>query len=413
MKNAKLCSIIYLVIIMEGERIIFHIDVNNAFLSWTAVKLLEEGYETDIRTIPSIIGGDESKRHGIVLAKSPVAKKYGIKTAETIYSARKKCRNLKMYPPDHNYYHNTSKKLFNYLSKYSPDMEQLSIDECFLDMSNTSYLYDNLIDLAYKIKDEIYSKFGFTVNIGIGNNKLCAKMASDFEKPNKVHTLFIEEVKTKMWPLSVNDLFMVGRKSSERLELFGIKTIGDLAKTDINFLKKHFKSYGVTMWEYANGIDDSKVLNEYEANKCISVSETFEIDVENINRLKKTLLEQTEKVTKLLREQHCYASTVAVTIKTYDFKNFSKQVKLTNATDITSEIYQSVLNIFDNFWDGTKIRNIGVRLSNFTDHCDRQLSLFETYNETDHKFQRTLDSIKDKYGSKVVMPASLLDDSKK
>ncbi len=395
---------------MNGKRVIFHIDVNNAFLSWTAVKLLNEGHNIDIRNIPSIIGGDESKRHGIVLAKSPVAKKYGIKTAETIYSARKKCPNLKVYPPSHDYYHDVSKQVFNYLSKYSPDMEQISVDECFLDMSNSSYLYDNLIDLAYKIKDEIKEKFGFTVNVGIANNKLCAKMASDFEKPNKVHTLFEEEIEYKMWPLSVSDLFMVGKKSSEKLELLGIKTIGELAKTDINFLKKHFKSLGIMMWEYANGIDNSKVINEYESNKCISVSETFEIDVDNINRLKKTLLEQTEKVTKLLREQNCYATTVAITIRTYDFRNFSKQLKLNNATDITNEIYQSVEKLFESFWDGTKIRNIGVRLSNFTNKCDRQLSLFETYNEKDHKFQKTLDNIKDKYGNNVVMPASLFKD---
>lgn len=394
---------------MNDNRIIFHIDVNNAFLSWTAVKLLNEGYEIDIRTIPSIIGGDESKRHGIVLAKSPVAKKYGIKTAETIYSAKKKCSNLKMYPPDHNYYSEMSKKIFSYLEKYSPNMEQISIDECFLDMSNTSYLYENLIDLAYKIKDEIYKMFGVTVNIGIGNNKLCAKMASDFEKPNKVHTLFMDEIKTKMWPLPVGDLFMVGRKSSEKLELLGIKTIGDLAHTDINFLKRHFKSLGIMMWEYANGIDNSKVINEYENNKCISVSETFEVDVDNINRIKKTLLEQTEKVTKMLRKQNCYTTTVAVTIRTYDFRNFSKQVKLDNATDITNEIYDNIERLFDNFWDGTKIRNLGVRLSNFTEKCERQLSLFETYDEKDHNFQKTLDKINDKYGSNIIIPASLLE----
>ena len=394
---------------MDNNRIIFHIDVNNAFLSWTAVKQLNEGYEIDIRTIPSIIGGDESKRHGIVLAKSPVAKRYGIKTAETIYSAKKKCPSLKMYPPDHNYYNEMSKKIFSYLEKYSPNMEQISIDECFLDMSNTNYLYENLIDLAYKIKDEIYKMFGVTVNIGIGNNKLCAKMASDFEKPNKVHTLFMDEIKTKMWPLPVGDLFMVGRKSSEKLELLGIKTIGELAQSDINFLKKHFKSLGIMMWEYANGIDNSKVINEYEVNKCISVSETFEVDVDNINRIKKTLLEQTEKVTKMLRKQNCYTTTVAVTIRTYDFRNFSKQAKLDNATDITNEIYENIEKLFDNFWDGTKIRNLGVRLSNFTDKCERQLSLFEIYDEKDHNFQKILDKINDKYGSNIIIPASLLE----
>jgi DNA polymerase-4 len=395
-----------------NKRVIFHIDVNNAFLSWTAVKLLKEGYGIDIRTIPSIIGGDESKRHGIVLAKSPIAKKQGIKTAETIYSARKKCKDLKIYPADYEYYYQTSRNLFNYLSKYSPDMEQLSVDECFLDMSHTSYLYDNLVDLAYQIKEEIYSKFGFTVNIGIGNNKLCAKMASDFEKPNKVHTLFIEEIEDKMWILPVNELYMVGKKTSERLEFLGIKTIGDLAKTDINFLKKRFKTFGITMWEYANGIDNSKVVNEYDTNKCISISETFEMDVDDIDRLKRTLLEQTEKISKQLRKQKCYATTIALTIKTYDFKNLSKQSKLDNPTDITGEIYDKVINIFDNFWDGTKIRNIGIRLSNFTEHCNRQLSLFEPYDEKEHKFQKTIDDIKDKFGNNMLIPASLLEKNK-
>ena len=398
-----------MVVIMNKERVIFHIDVNNAFLSWTAVKMLKEGSPIDIRNIPSIIGGDESLRHGIVLAKSPIAKKYGIKTAETIYSARKKCKNLKVYPPDHHYYHEMSNKLMKYLSNYSPLLEQLSVDECFLDMSNTNYLYDNLIDLAYKIKDEIYTKYGFTVNIGIANNKLCAKMASDFEKPNKVHTLYNDEIETKMWVLPVNDLFMVGKKTAEKLEMLGINTIGDLAKCDISFLKKHFKSFGQLLWEYANGIDNSPVINLEEANKCISVSETFEVDVDNINRLRNTLLEQVEKVTKALRKEQMYAKTIAVTIKTYDFKNFSKQMKLDNATDITEEIYKNILNLFENFWDGTKIRNLGVRLSNFTDRCDRQLSLFEQYDEKDHNVQKIIDSVNDKYGKNAVVKAALLN----
>ena len=276
---------------MKSERIIFHIDVNNAFLSWTAVKKINEGSKIDIRTIPSIIGGDETKRRGIVLAKSPVAKKYGIKTAETIYNARQKCPKLKIYSPDYDYYKKISKTLFNYLKNYSPLMEQISIDECFLDMSNMHYIYDDLETLAYQIKDEIKNKFGFTVNIGIANNKLCAKMASDFEKPNKVHTLYQNEVETKMWPLPVGELFMVGKKSCEKLNKFGIYTIYDLAHTDIMFLKRNFGIFGTTMWEYANGIDNSKVIahNAKDA-KSISVSETLETDISDKVKLKKILL---------------------------------------------------------------------------------------------------------------------------
>ena len=241
------------------ERIIFHIDVNNAFLSWTAVYLLKNGYKKDIRTIPSIIGGDEKTRRGIVLAKSPVAKKYKIVTAETIYSAKKKCPNLEIYPPNFNWYHEKSKELMNYLSNYSPELEQFSIDECFLDMSGMKYIYNDLIELAYKIKEEIKEKFGYTVNIGIANNKLCAKMASDFEKPDKVHTLFKDEIASKLWPLDVGDLFMCGKRATEELKKLGINTIGDLARYDEKKLIKKFKSMGEYLHKAAYGIDDSTV----------------------------------------------------------------------------------------------------------------------------------------------------------
>ena len=215
------------------ERIIFHIDVNNAFLSWTAVKLLKEGYKEDIRKIPAVIGGNEKERKGIVLAKSPVAKKYNVVTAETLYQARKKCPGLKVFAPDYKWYAEKSKELFAYLSQYSPSMEQFSIDECFIDMTGTKYLYKNYLELAYYIKDDIKVKFGYTVNIGIGNNKLCAKMASDFEKPDKVHTLLKDEIVHRLWPLDVGDLLFIGRTTTETLNKLNIYTLEDLAKTDI------------------------------------------------------------------------------------------------------------------------------------------------------------------------------------
>ena len=226
------------------ENVIFHIDVNNAFLSWTAVYLLNQEFNKDIRKVPSIIGGDEQSRKGIVLAKSPVAKKMGIKTAETIYSAKKKCPNIEIYPSNYKWYYEKSRELMNYLSQYSPLQEQLSIDECFLDMSGMNYIYNDLIKLAYKIKAEIKEKFGYTVNIGIANNKLCAKMASDFEKPDKVHTLFNNEIKDKLWPLDVGRLYMCGNKTKEELNRMNIYTIEDLAKAKPSLLERKFKSQG-------------------------------------------------------------------------------------------------------------------------------------------------------------------------
>ena len=393
------------------ERVIFHIDVNNAFLSWTAVKLLRNGYNIDIRTIPSVIGGDEQKRHGIVLAKSPVAKKFGIVTAETLYQARKKCPSVKVYPPDHSYYKEMSDKMFEYISTYSPDVEKFSIDECFVDMSGTHYLYDNLIDLAYKIKDEIYSKFGFTVNIGIANNKLCAKMASDFEKPNKVHTLFNDEIPNKMWPLPIGDLLFVGKKTSEKLIKMGFNTIGEVANANPEIFTKEFKSMGIEIWNRANGIDDSIVDSSEHQSKSISVSWTLEKDSDDIDYIKHILLKQVDEVGRSLRKINMYARVVAVTIKTSDFVSFSKQSSLSYPINSNEDIYDAVIDNLNKAWNFEKIRNIGVRLSNLEEKRVVQNDIFDkgTNSENKEKVQKAIDKIKDKYGSDIINLASLLD----
>lgn len=397
------------------SRIIFHIDVNNAFLSWTAVKLLKEGYKVDIRTIPSVIGGDESTRHGIVLAKSPVAKKYGVVTAETLYSARKKCPGLKTFPADRECYREMSSKLINYISNFSPDLEQFSIDECFLDLTGTSYLYDDVIALAYKMKDEIYSKFGFTVNIGIANNKLCAKMASDFEKPNKVHTLFDYEIETKMWPLPIDDLFMVGKKTAFKLKKMGFFTIGDVAKCNPERLIREFKSFGSIIHERANGIDDSIVDSTISENKSISVSWTLERDTDDVLEIKKILLKQVDEVGRSLRRKNLFTGVVAITFKTADFVSFSRQTTLEIPINSNEDIYDVVIKLLHKVWNFEKIRNIGIRLSKFTDVRVEQESLFDNSSEKiikNEKIQHALDKIKDKYGTDIINPASLLEKDK-
>lgn len=396
------------------ERVIFHIDVNNAFLSWTAVYLLKQGRKTDIRKIPSIIGGDESKRHGIVLAKSPIAKQYGIKTAETIYMARKKCPNLKVYSPNYQFYKEMSNKLFGYLKQFSPNMEIFSIDECFLDMSNTSYIYKDLIQLAYDMKEYIKTNFGFTVNIGIGNNKLCAKMASDFEKPDKIHTLFKEEIAQKMWPLPVGDLFMVGKSSTKKLNELGIKTIRDLAHADVNKLQRYFKNNAIVMIRHANGIDDEQVIDgKYQSkNKNISVSKTLSTDTVDIEFIKQVLLQEAEEVGRSLRKQKEYAQTIAITIRNKDFFDYSHQKKLKNGTNETKIIYETALELFLKTWKKEYIRNIGIRLSDLVEDSSYQISLFERQENIEKKaVDEVIDAIKDKYGFDIIMPASLLTSS--
>lgn len=393
-----------------AERIIFHIDVNNAFLSWTAVQLLEEGYNIDIRTIPAIIAGDESKRHGIVLAKSPIAKKYGIVTAETIYQAKMKCPNLKIFSPNHEIYQRKSKQLMNYLKTFTPIMEQFSIDECFLDMTGTKYLYTNHLELAYKIKDEIKEKFGFTVNVGIGNNKLCAKMASDFEKPDKVHTLLKSEIKEKLWPLPVNDLFMCGKKTSIELNKMNIYTIKDLAEYDFQKLEKKFKSQAKYLKQAAWGIDESKVEERKDKRQSISTTRTLPHDEENSEKLKEVLFMQTQDVCRQLREKNLYASTIAIIYKDKYFKSTTFQEQLENATDNTKEILKKINSLFEKSYNNIPVRLIGVRLANLTEFKNTQVSLFDIESDDNSKeesIQKTIDKINKKFGSSLIMPASI------
>ena len=398
------------------ERIIFHVDVNNAFLSWTAVLLLKNGYKRDIRKIPSIIGGDESKRHGIVLAKSPIAKKYGIVTAETLYQARKKCPQLECFPVNYKWYYEKSRELYKYLSQYSPNIEQYSIDESFIDMTGTNYLYKNYEELAYKIKEDVKEKFGYTVNVGIGNNKLCAKMASDFEKPDKVHTLYYEEIKEKMWPLPVYELFMVGKKTSELLKKINIKTIGELANADLKLLEKYFKNHAIDLKKAAMGIDDSKVEQRKENTSSISTTETLQYDYIDEDKLKEVLFRQTEELTRQLRHKKQYAKTVTVIFKNNNFINYTAQAKLENESNHTKEIYRLVIELFDKNYKKDPIRLIGIRLADLTDKKEKQITLFEEHIEEDEKedsFQETIDNINNKFGKGLIAPASLQLISKK
>ena len=374
----------------EGEkRIIFHIDVNNAFLSWTAVKMLKDGEKLDIRKIPSVIGGEEKERHGIVLAKSMPAKKRGVQTAETLYSARQKCPNLKVFKPDYSWYYEQSNLMYQYLTRYTPLIERYSIDECFLDLSGTSLLYKNYETLAEKIKNDIKTNFGFTVNVGIGNNKLCAKMASDFEKPDKVHTLYNEEIMKKMWPLPVGDLFMVGKSTAAKLRELGIETIKDLAICKPEKIQRYFKNQTSFLINSANGIDETKVTPRTNKSDSISISETLPYDCSDIEVIKDILFRQTEEVSRNLRNQ--------------------KQNKLPHPENLTVEIYKAIIDLLEKSWRNEPIRNIGMRLGDLTDNKNEQISLFSepVIEDESDKMQEIVDDINNKYGGNVIIPASI------
>ncbi len=383
-----------------------HVDVNNAFLSWTAVEMLKNGAEVDIRTIPAVIGGDEEKRKGIVLAKSNPAKKYGIKTAEPIYFAKQKCPNLEIYPSNFKIYRKYSNDLYNILCEYTNKIERFSIDECFLDITNFLPSGKKDLDIAYEIHSRVRQELGFTVNIGVAPNKLLAKMASDFEKPDKIHTLYEAEIPTKMWPLPISDLFMVGKKSIPKLEQLGIKTIGDLASRNKQDIEKLFGKFGKTIWEYANGIDLSEVNSEPEEPKCIGNSATLPKDLNNIEKIEEVLLALTEQTTYRLRKHNLLTSTIGVQIRTSEFKNFSHQKTLLTPTDSTKIIYETAKEVLKELYKGQPIRLIGIKVDKLTSPNAQQISLFDTpKNEKQQKLDKALDNIKEKYGYNSVTRA--------
>lgn len=396
-----------------ADHIIFHIDVNSAYLSWTSLARLREGSDVDLRLIPSIVGGDMSRRHGVVLAKSIPAKAYGIVTGEPIVNAFRKCPHLVNVPPDHALYEHMSLLLMDFLSGICPDIEQVSIDECYMDYTPIAGKYTSPEAAAAYIKDTIFAKFDFTVNIGISDKKVLAKMASDFKKPNLVHTLYSWEIQKKLWPLPVSRLFMCGRSSQETLKKLGILTIGDLAQADPSILEAHLKSHGLTLWNYANGRDDSEVLSEPAKLKGVGNSTTLAEDALTSEEAHKVLLSLSESVGRRLRASHQLAGLVCTEIKYNTFRNVSHQTLLEIPSASTDVIYKESSRLFDELWDGTPIRLLGVRTAKLVEEGGPvQLSLFDYASPVSEKQKRldaALDSIRKRYGNDAVKRGSLLD----
>ena len=391
--------------------IIFHIDVNSAYLSWTAVEELKNGGERDLRMIPAIIGGNQESRHGVVLAKSLPAKKYGIRTGEPVANAFRKCPNLVMEPPNHKMYSEYSHRLMEFLRTYTPDIEQVSVDECYMDFTGIAHRFYSPVEGALEIKNRIYEKFGFTVNIGISVNKLLAKMASDFEKPNRVHTLFPEEIQLKMWPLPVSELYMAGRSSVEQLEKLEIHTIGDLAQMNPEILELHLKSHGRMLWESANGRGDDSVVSVRVDAKGIGNSVTLPKDVVTREEAKEVLLHLAESVGARLREAGQKAGMLSVEIRYHTFENSSHQRQLFRATSNDSEIYHIAVELFDELWDKRPVRLLGIRSSKLQKEDEpEQLSIFDIQREQkdaartekQKRLDKALDEIRKKYGEDAV-----------
>lgn len=395
-----------------AEKIIFHVDVNSAFLSWESVRRIKQG-ESDLREIPAAVGGDRKKRHGVILAKSVPAKRYGVRTGESIAEALKKCPELFLVSPDFGLYSACSKAFIRILKEYSPVVEQMSIDEAFVDMTGMEALFGEPVAAAEKIRDQIFRELGFTVNVGISNNKLLAKMASDFEKPGKIHTLFPEEIQKKMWPLPVGELYSVGHSTARQLYLLGIRTIGDLAKADPELLKRHLKKHGELIWNFANGRAVSMLEEESVPNKGYGNSTTIAFDVTEESMAKMILLSLTETVASRLRQAEVKAESVSVSIRDADFHNSSHQMILVRPSNTTYDIYEAACVLFDELWDGEPIRLLGVSTGRLVEKdAPEQMSFFDEEavkkKEKLEKLDAAIDTIRDRYGVDAVKRAAFV-----
>lgn len=394
------------------ESIIFHLDVNSAFLSWEAVyRLAHRGGKLDLREVVSAVGGDMAMRHGIILAKSIPAKKYGIQTGETILEARRKCPNLTLVPPNYGLYEQCSAAFMEILREYSDVVEQYSIDEAFIDMSSTCHLFGTPEEVARIIKDRIRDELGFTVNVGISSNKLLAKMASDFKKPDRVHTLYPKEIPEKMWPLDVSDLFFVGRATTQKLFSMGIKTIGELAAADPVWLKTVLKKQGEVIWGFANGIDFSPVISRPAPNKGYGNSTTTPFDVMDMETAGKVLLALSETVGSRLRADRVQIEVVSVGIRYSDLSYVSHQKRVKASTNLTLEIYDAASELFLQLWNGDPIRHLGVHTSRVQDDgFMRQMVLFDEVDyEKISRMEETVDNIRERFGIDAVKRAVFID----
>ena len=394
-------------------KIYFHVDVNSAFLSWSALKHLQDGDVQDLRTIPAVVGGDEAKRHGVVLAKSGPAKKYGIQTGESLFAARAKCPGLTIVPPDFDFYVQNSKALIKILGDYTPDVEQYSIDEAFLDMTGTEALFGPPLTVAHTIRRRVKRELGFTVNVGVAPNRLLAKMASDFEKPDRVHTLYKYEIETKMWPLPVGDLFGVGPSAAKKLNSFGICTIGDFARLDRETATRMFGSRGETLWNYANGRETDPVTKQGSRDNSYGNSVTMPQDLPRPEDADATMLALCDSVGRRLRADGKTARVVTVQLVDNAFRRTSHQTTLPNPTNSTDRLYHVAAELMRQMWPARPVRLVGVNAEKTGEDNFEQMDFFTDAARTDkqEKLDRAADALRRKFGGAAVTRATLLTTS--
>ncbi len=390
------------------DRDILHVDMNNFYAS------VEGLSKPELKDKPFAVCGDAKKRHGIILAKNQIAKEYGVKTAEAIWQAQRKCPDLVLVPPHHEKYEFFSKKATEIYSRFTDVIENFGIDECWLDVTNSKDLFGSAKDIGEAIRKTIKEELGLTVSVGVSFNKVFAKLASDYNKPDALTEITKENYKEIVWKLPVTELLYVGKSTANSLLKFGVSKIGELAELPFELAKRELGKNGEMLWNYANGIDNSPVLGGERELKSIGNSTTLAEDITSSEDVKKVLLELSEQVAQRLREKKLWANSLQVSIKRSNFEYYQKSCTLTSSVSSSGEIFEKVYLLYKLSKETAPIRSLGVRAEKLSKECNVQYSLFDEKNvDCDMELEKAKDEIRNKYGNNSIKRAILIQKNHK
>ncbi|MBE5736465.1 MAG: DNA polymerase IV [Clostridiales bacterium] len=387
-------------------RYILHCDLNNFYAS------VESLYNPEIRNRAVVVVGDEEKRHGIVLAKNAVAKEKGVKTGDVVWEARQKCGDLVCVPARHELYLWVSKQVKDIYREYSSRVESFGIDEAWIDISHLARNDKEAVEIANNIRSRVIAEIGLTISVGVSFNKIFAKLGSDMQKPNATVLVSRDNYQAKAWPLPVGELLYVGRATKRKLERANIMTIGDLARTSVDYLKLTLGKVGEELWKFANGLEDSEVARVDDADKVKSFgnSTTCPIDLTTDEEVKSVIYVLAESVAERMAHKGYYGSTVSLWVKDNSLTSFDRQATLSFPTNVSSDIGAKAYELFKACYDWhLPVRAVGVRITSLS-HGDLQVDIFSNLSglEKHQKLERTIETLRARFGYNSIRRGNIM-----
>lgn len=392
------------------ENGILHVDMNNFYAS------VETLYHPEYRTVPMAVAGDQESRHGIILAKNMLAKQMGVKTAEPIWQAKKKCPNLRLAPPHHERYADFSRRAKAIYADYTDLVESFGLDECWLDVYGSERLFGNGETIAQLIRERVKRELGLTVSIGVSFNKVFAKLGSDYKKPDAVTVFGRAEMESIIWKLPCQALLFVGPSTEKTLKKYGLHTIGDIAAMELSSMRSLLGRMGESLWKYARGLDDSPVapLDAHDAAKSIGHSVTLPRDITTEEDVKATLLSLSESVAQSLRAQGVKAGEVQLTVKNAEFEEFQRQCRIDPPVCDSQSLYRAALGLYRRENKRWAVRLLGVRAGKLTETGAGQVSLFDDADgrRRREQLEQAVDTVRGRFGRESVARALVMSRNK-